>query len=216
MEQSGHESNEFVDQDLSAASDNELSADDFPELIEHLSQEPELQRTWERHHTINALLRGEQIGAKNQLPWERIHASFDVKKPQRANAGIVIDFAHFKERHLPKVIGGMAMAASVVLAVSLFVTMQNPVQNMQVPLAAESNPSNEQTKTFVASENDQSIRSTQQEMQLPPTNQPDVYLASDSELRQSPIPTAESQRQSRAFPTDQGKPNSDLIHLVSD
>ncbi len=216
MDQSGHESNEFLDQDLSAAIDNELSADDFPELIEHLGQEPEMQRKWERHHTINALLRGEQVGTKNRLPWERIHASFEVKKPQRAAAGIVIDFASFRERHLPKVVGGMAMAASVVLAVSLFVTMQSPVQNIQAPLTAESSQPSEQSKMLVATENEQSNQAVEPDLRLPPTNQPDLYLASDGETRQSPIPTSDSQRQSRAFPTDQPKPSSDLIHLVSD
>ncbi|MCY4096519.1 MAG: sigma-E factor negative regulatory protein [Gammaproteobacteria bacterium] len=216
MDQSGHESNEFLDQDLSAAIDNELSADDFPELIEHLGQEPEMQRKWERHHTINALLRGEQIGVKNQLPWERIHANFDVTKPQHTTTGIVIDFASFRERHLPKVVGGMAMAASVVLAVSLFITMQSPVQNIQAPLAAESSQPSEQAKMRTATENDQSSQVIEPELRLPPTNQSDVYLAADRETRQSPIPPSDSQRQSRAFPTDQPKPNSDLIHLVSD
>ena len=38
-----------------------------------------MQKAWERHHTINAMLRGEEIAAKNNLPWERIHATFDVK-----------------------------------------------------------------------------------------------------------------------------------------
>ena len=216
MDQSGHESNEFIDQDLSAAIDNELNADDFHELIEHIGQEPEMQRKWERHHTINALLRGEQIGAKNQLPWERIHASFDTRRPQRSAAGVVIDFATFRERYLPKVVGGMAMAASVVLAVSLFITMQSPVQNMQAPLAAENSLPTDQATTFVASENEQLNQATEQQLRLPPTNQSDVYLAADREIRQSPIPTPDLQRQSRAFPTEQPKPNSDLIHLVSD
>lgn len=216
MDQSGHESNEFLDQELSAAIDNELSADDFPELIEHLGQKPEMQRTWERHHTINALLRGEQVGAKNHLPWESIHANFNVLKPQRTNVGIVIDFANFRERYLPKVIGGMAMAASVVLAVSLFITMQNPVQNIQAPLAVESSQPSEQTKMLATTENDPSSPTTAPELRLPPTNQSDVYLVSDGESRQSPIPTSDSRRQSRAFPQDQPKPSSDLIHLVSD
>ena len=216
MDQTGHESDEFLNQDLSAAIDNELNADDTNELIEHLGQEPDLQRAWERHHTINALLRGEQIATKNRLPWERIHASFEGNKSQSGKAGVIVDFGSFRERYLVKVVGGMALAASVVLGVSLFIAVQSPVQNLEVPLAADDGQSSESNGTFMVSKDDQSSRRILPESRLPAANQSDVYLASDRELRQSPIPSSELQRQSRAFPADQPKPNNDLIHLVSD
>ena len=216
MDQSGHESDEFLNQDLSAAIDNELNADDTEELIEHLGRKPEMQRAWERHHTINALLRGEHIAAKNHLPWEHIHASFESRKAQRAKAGVIVDFGSFRERYLVKVVGGMALAASVVLGVSLFIAVQSPVQNLQVPLAAEDSRPNEPTRAFMVSKDDQSPQTVFPESRLPSSTQSDIYLASDSELRQSPIPSSDSQRQSRVFPTDQPKPSNDLIHFVSD
>lgn len=216
MDQTGHESDEFLNQDLSAAIDNELNAEDTNELIEHLGQKPDLQRAWERHHTINALLRGEQVATKNHLPWERIHASFEVNKSQRGKAGVIVDFRSFKERYLVNVVGGMALAASVVLGVSLFIAVQSPVQNLQVPLAADDSQSSESIGTFMVSKDDQSNHTVLPESRPPAANQSDIYLASDRELRQSPIPSSELQRQSRAFPADQPKPNNDLIHLVSD
>lgn len=216
MDQTGHESDEFLNQDLSAAIDNELNVEDTNELIEHLGQKPEMQRAWERHHTINALLRGEQINAKNHLPWEHIQASFEAKRARRSSTSVVVDFGSIKERYLVKVVGGMALAASVVLGVSLFIAVQNPVQNLQVPLAVEDSQPSEPTGTFVVSKDDQSHQTILPESRLPTANQSDIYLASDRELRQSPIPSRDSQRQSRAFPTEQPKPNNDLIHLVSD
>lgn len=216
MDQSGHESDEFLNQDLSAAIDNELNADDTNELIEHLGRKPELQRAWERHHTINALLRGEDIAARNHLPWEHIHANFEAKKAQTTKAGVVIDFAGFRERYLVKVVGGMALAASVVLGVSLFIAVQSPVQNLQVPLAVEESQPSEPAQTFVVSNDDQTNQAILPESRLPTTNRSDVYLAADQEIRQSPIPSSDAQRQSRAFPANQPKPKNDLIHLVSD
>ena len=216
MDQSGHESDEFLNQDLSAAIDNELNADDTNEFIEHLAQEPEMQRAWERHHTINALLRGEQVATKNHVPWEHIHASFENKRNQRTSAAAIISLDSLRERYLVKVVGGMALAASVVLGVSLFIAIQDPVQNLQVPLASESNETSESITTYATSEGDQSNQAILPESVLPTTKQPDVYLASDRELRQSPIPSLESQRQSRTYPAQTPKPDSDLVHLVSD
>ena len=131
-------------------------------------------------------------------------------------AGIVIDFANFRERYLPKVVGGMALAASVVLGVSLFIAMQSPVQNLQVPLATESAQPGEPATQFAATNPDEPDQSTIRESRLPETNQSDVYLVSDREVRQSPIPSSEPQRQSRAYPTDQPTPNNDLVRFVSD
>ena len=216
MDQSGQESEDLLDQNLSAAIDNELNADECHELLEHLAEKPDMQKAWERHHTINAMLRGEEIAAKNNLPWERIHATFDVKSTQSMRAGIVIDFANFRERYLPKVVGGMALAASVVLGVSLFIAMQSPVQNLQVPLATESAQPGDPATQFAATNPDEPDQSTIRESRLPETNQSDVYLVSDREVRQSPIPSSEPQRQSRAYPTDQPTPNNDLVRFVSD
>ena len=216
MDQSGQESEDLLDQNLSAAIDNELNADECHELLEHLSERPEMQKAWERHHTINALLRGEEIAAKNDLPWERIHANFDVKNAQSMRAGVIIDFANFRERYLPKVVGGMALAASVVMGVSLFIAMQSPVQNLQVPLATESSQPGEPATQFAATNLDEPDQSTVTESRLLDTNQSDVYLVSDREVRQSPIPSSEPQRQSRAYPTDQPTPNNDLVRFVSD
>lgn len=216
MDQSGHESDELLNQDLSAAIDNELNADDAYEFIEHLGQEPEMQRAWERHHTINALLRGEQVAVKRHLPWEHIHASFEAKKKRRPRAAAIISLDSLRERYVVKLVGGMALAASVVLGVSLFIAIQDPVQNLQVPLASETNETSGQTATFAASNSEQSNPSVVPESALPVANPSDVYLASDREMRQSPIPSSESQRQSRAFPAQTPKPDSDLVHLVSD
>lgn len=216
MDQSGQESEDLLDQNLSAAIDNELNADECHELLEHLAEKPGMQKAWERHHTINALLRGEEIAAKNDLPWERIHASFDAKKVQSMNAGVVIDFANFRERYLPKVVGGMALAASVVMGVSLFIAMQSPVQNLHVPLATESSQPSEPATQFAATNPDEPDQSTVRESRLPEANQSDVFLVSDRETRQSPIPSSEPQRQSRAYPTDQPTPNNDLVRFVSD
>ena len=217
MDQTSHDSDEFLDQHLSAAIDNELNADDCDELLEHLAEKPDMQQAWERHHTINALLRGEQIAAKNHLPWENIHARFSAENASSTRAGVVIDLALFKERYLAKVVGGMALAASVVLGVSLFVAMQNPVQNLQVPLAAEDSGASESTSQLAASEPAPSNPSTAQPSRLPTTtDQPDVYLASDGEVRQSPLPSSEPERQSRAYPTDQPAPSNDLVRFASD
>ena len=216
MDQSGHESDEFLNQDLSAAIDNELNADDTSELIEHLGRKPEMQRAWERHHTINAILRGEHVASENRLPWEQIHASFETTKAQRTRTAVVVDFGSLRERYLAKVVGGMALAATVVLGVSLFIAMQSPVQNLHVPLATEDSQPSEPTRTFMVSNDDQSHQTVLPESRLPTTDQSDIYLVSDRVLRQSPIPSSDLQRQSRAFPTEQPKPNNDLIHFVSD
>lgn len=216
MDQSGHESDELLNQDLSAAIDNELSLEDCDEFLEHLAEKPEMQKAWERHHTINALLRGEQIATKNHLPWENIHASFETNLARPSRGGVIVDFASFKERHLPKVVGGMALAASVVLGVSLFVTMQSPVQNLQVPLAVEESPTSDSTTQIATTNRDTTNQSTVREPRLLVSDQPDVYLVSDQELRQSPIPSSESPRQSRAYPTDQPVPNNDLVRFVSE
>ena len=216
MDQSGHEPDDFLDQHLSAAIDNELNADECNEFLEQLAEKPDMQKAWERHHTINALLRGEQITAENDLPWERIHASFSVESAQTMKAGVIIDFAQFRERYLPKVVGGMALAASVVLGVSLFIAMQSPVQSLQVPLAAENSQPSERTTQFAATNRDETNQSTVKESRLPAANQSDVYLVSDRELRQSPIPSSDRQRQSRAYPTDQPTPSNDLVRFVSD
>ena len=216
MDQSGHESDEFLNQDLSAAIDNELNANDCNELIERLGQRPELQRAWERHHTINAILRGEHIAAKNHVPWEHIQQRFDAKRAPRSTAGVIVDFDSFKERYLVKVIGGMALAASVVLGVSLFIAVQNPVQSLQVPLASEGGQVSEPTSMFAASDDDQPTQSIVPESRLPISNPSEIYLVSDRELRQSPIPSSHPQRQSRAFPVDHPRPRNDLIHFVSD
>lgn len=216
MDQRDDESRTFIDQSLSAAIDNELSADECQELIEHLAQKPEMQRAWERHHAINSLLRGEQVGARNDLPWERIHTKFATNTTGSTKSSAVIDFASLRERYLVKMVGGMALAASVVLGVSLFVAMQGPVQSMQIPLAAESSQPKQSNTTLVASDQDPLNRSAQQQSRLPLANQSDVYLVSDGELRQSPIPSSAPERQSRAYPTDQPKPSNEFVRFVSD
>lgn len=216
MDHSGHASDEVLNQHLSAAIDNELNEDDCYELLERLAEKPDMQKAWERHHTINALLRGEQIAKKNHLPWESIHASFDSNVAQASKAGVIVDFASFKERYLPKVVGGMALAASVVLGVSLFVTMQSPLQNLQIPLAVEDTQPNDSTTQFATTNRDEGSLSTLRESRLPAANQSDVYLVSDEELRQSPLPSSEPQRQSRAYPTDQPTSSNDLVRFVSE
>ena len=216
MDQRDDESRTFIDQSLSAAIDNELTADECQELIERLAEQPEMQRAWERHHAINSLLRGERVGARNDLPWERIHTKFATKTTGSTKSSLVIDFASLRERYLVKVVGGMALAASIVLGVSLFVAMQGPVQSMQIPLAAETSQPKQSNATLVASDQDPLNRSTQQQSNLPLSNQPDVYLVSDGELRQSPLPSPDTERQSRAYPTDQPKPSNEFVRFVSD
>ena len=180
-----------VDERVSAAIDNELSADDCRNLIEELGSQPEMQHAWERFHTIDAMLRGEDVDTRNRLPWDRIHANFASAQPA--------------------ISGGAALAASVVLGVSLFVALQQPGGSMQGQYAVENEPT---IPTATDSNPPDALATKQVEAQnqiLTDDQRPDVQLASDSEMRQTPII-----QPSNRSPIQQNKPNRELVRFVSD
>ena len=201
-----------VDERVSAAIDNELSADDCRNLIEELGSQPEMQHAWERFHTIDAMLRGEDVDTRNRLPWDRIHANFASAQPA-ISGGVakIIDFASLKQQFVAKWVGGAALAASVVLGVSLFVALQQPGSSMQGQYAVENEPT---VPTATDSNPPDALATKQvkaQDQILTDDQRPDVQLASDSEMRHTPII-----QPSNRSPIQQNKPNRELVRFVSD
>ena len=201
-----------VDERVSAAIDNELSADDCRNLIEELGSQPEIQHAWERFHTIDAMLRGEDVDTRNRLPWDRIHANFASAQPA-ISGGVakIIDFASLRQQFAAKWVGGAALAASVVLGVSLFVALQQPGISMQGQYATENEPL---TQTLSDSTPPDALITKQieeEEQVLTETQNPDFQLASDTEPRQSPVI-----RPSNRSPAPQNRPNRELVRFVSE
>ena len=216
MDQSGYESGAIIDQHVSAAIDNELPEDECDDLVDHLAQSPALQKAWERHHAINALLRGEHIAAMNHQSWDRIHATFAEKELPTRKSAVVLDFASIRDRYLVKVVGGMALAASVVLAVSLFITMQGPASNMSVPLASEGSAPGSSTTPLATPVRQSDPQTPRETLQQTPADQSDAYFVSNREYPQSPVPTTTPNPRNGQYPANQTNPNRDLVRLVSD
>ena len=211
---SGSESSEFMDERLSAAIDNELTAQECGEVIDELADSPKLQNLWERQHNVNALLRGEQLASTNAVAWDQIHAELTAQQPARKSLAAIIDFSTFRHRYLVKTIGGAALAASVLLGASMFVVMQQTGSSVQMPpLANETTGHDHPIPPLVAPMPVQSLPPVEQNAPVLSTPQPEVFLVSDQESRQTQKPT-QPPRNRGAIPATQS--NRDLVRLVSD
>lgn len=219
MVQSGSESNDLLDERLSAAIDNELSTEECNEVLDELTDTPELQRVWERHHAVNALLRGEEAGISNTVEWDRLHTDIAEQRPERRSFAEIIDFSTLRERYLVKTIGGTALAASVLLGVSMVFVMQQSGPSMQAqPLASESTyPANYTIPPIPTPDPIQSRPPIDQDFPTQERPQPEVFLASDEEVRDERAARLQRDSQrSRGMPPTTNQPNRDLVHLASD
>ncbi len=200
-----------MDERLSAAIDNELTAEDCHELVDELAQQPALQRAWERQHAVNALLRGEQIGTSNAVSWDRLQDAFQSRSSSpriKGKKARIVDFKYFCTQHAAKWAGGTALAASVLLGVSLLSTLYRPSFGTQVPFASEATPSSPPMSQFATA--NQIPRSHVQTTDLTTNSQTNEYLAAEQKKREIPS----NQPNSRTLPSNQ--PPHDLVRLVSD
>ena len=212
MAQRSSNSDMNVNERLSAAIDNELSADECNELLDEFGVAPELRQAWERHHVVNALLRGEHVGSSNSTSWDAIRANLGRSRQRSSGISTIIDFLSLREQHLVKWVGGAALAASVVLGVSLFVATQQPGNAMQAQFAVESAHPIPPMSQMYTPEPIFTNEPDPQDDTLPVHQNPDVFLASDKD---SDLASPTNQRQNRGVPPT-NPPQREFVRLVSD
>ena len=216
MSQNDRQTLDHMEERLSAAIDNELTSSDCQELVDELFKTPEMQRAWERQHTVNALLRGEEIEAVKSINWQQLHGQYaSMELPRKAKAQI-FDIKVLRDQFSIKVMGGMALAASLVLAVSMVLVInQSPATSIQ-PGIADTMPSSQLSPQLVRSNSAASPTNNVTNLPNTRTNnpQPEFLLASDQELAPAVENESRSERSRAALPAEPAK--RDLVRLVSD
>ena len=114
------------DERMSAAVDNELSARECRELLDELESDAEKRDAWVRHHRIAASLRGESLAPTIESSWEQLYAKAQSDEPKRSQPVSLISFESLRNLSWFNWVGGAALAASVLLGVSLFVVVLQP------------------------------------------------------------------------------------------
>lgn len=205
-----------MDERLSAALDNELPAEECQEIVDELFSTPEMQRIWERQHTISALLRKEPVNKLTSVNWHGHYASYADQASNDRPPAKLFKFDVLKEQFTVKIIGGMALAASLVLAVSMVVVINDPMTpSMQTNLVDTTQPTQLPTQlvdtkpTITPSNNVNNVPNLRQN-----SSTPDVYFVSDQANGQRVNPEARTDRNPVPRPTE--SPNRDLVRLVTD
>lgn len=205
-----------MEERLSAAIDNELTSSDCQELVDELFNTPQMQRVWERQHTVNALLRGEEIEAVKSINWQKLHASYaSMELPHKSRAKIFsIDM--LKDQFTIKVMGGMALAASLVLAVSMVLVInKSPATGIQ-PSLADTVPASDLPTQLVRSNSASSPTNNVTNLPNPSINNPnpEVFLAAERAVTPAVQGDSRIERNRTAVPAE--NPQRDLVRLVSD
>lgn len=137
-------STEERDSQLSALFDGELDAEQAQLVTRRLLKDPALQATWERYALVGAVMRGEPVlgrsGATAGLA-ARVRAQVAAEAPVLAPQVRVAGLAS-RQTAWPRLAGGVALAASVAIAVVGALRWQAPVAS-QPALLAETVPAGE-------------------------------------------------------------------------
>ena len=223
MPESDIPTKDAFDERLSAAIDNEATPAEFDTLFEEILSDPEKQEAWEQHHLVNAVL-SQSIAPEPRLrdavDWDRALSDL-IEKEQAKSHGIDwrAIWLQVQDSFSWIWVGGAAFAMSVLLAASLFLTVQPDLTGgMSGQLADESTsstPSNSQSDLPLLA--DTAEGSLTEEMRVESTDrnsqQPEPVLVG---TKAQPASSQGVDNRSRSMPPQVKPPNRDLVRLVSD
>ena len=205
---------------LSAAIDAEANEEELQEVVDGVIADPEKKKDWERLHLINAVVRSgsaPKLFLRDGIDWDdplKDARDRDQGNKNTVNIGTLLDTV--RNRFSWAWAGGAALAMSVLLAVSMFVTIQPELTGGSDDQIAEQTqdhsnlPSIEENAVQLADSDEQVLRD--EEEPLPPVSsqQPEPVLVKTDSPQQTAKPPA------RGMPPQPNRQPNDLVRLVRD
>ena len=214
------------DERMSASLDNQASGSEIREVLDSVEENQEMEAAWERHNTINALLRGEQLSTRRAPRFEHIRADLPALENE-VKSDLKSRFADFlRSTSTIGWTGGVAMAMSVLLVVSLFVVVvdngvfesQNQLASepqIRLPNMADITPADALGSSPSSNFEQVAAKGSEGDVAVPASADTETLLASDDETI---LPTEDSAT-ARRVPVTQPQTKSsrnDLVRFASD